>query len=100
MSKWQEFFNEPMSKQYTNRVLDAAQAEMAKTVAQKPSLFARAGMRWSFVAGFVALAAALVINAQHDKRPQGEDFELLAPDSEMLKDADFFSELDTLEAWD
>ncbi len=100
MNKWQEFLNEPMSKPYTSRVMEAAQAEMAKGAVARPSIFARAGIRWSFAAGFVALAAAFFINAQHNARPHGQDIDLMAHEDEMLKDADFFSELDTLEAWD
>jgi len=100
MKTWQDLFDQKMPKDYSDRVLRAAEAEMTKAADEKAKLPKFLSSRWSFVGGFAAAVLALVFLKNQDVRPRGDDMDMLGHDGEMLKDMDFFSELDTLEAWE
>ncbi len=98
MKKWSELFHEPVSPQYSDRVLSAAQLEMTQSLGAAKS--SRSTSRWAFISTLTLAALAAVFVFRRESRPHHDEIELLQHEHEMLTDADLFSDLETLEEWD
>ncbi len=101
MKTWQELLQQPMSKEYKDKVLAAAAREMAPhaegAIAPSKGFWVRP--RFAFLAGLAA-AFAGVLMFRRQTRPRSEDVDFMDHDQDMLKDLDFYDDLETLEQWE
>lgn len=97
MKKWSDLFHEPLSADYADRVLSAAKLEMTQTEGLKTPM---AFSRWAFLSTLTLAALAAFFMVRLQSRPHHEELDLLQHEDEMLTDADFYSDIDTLEEWE
>lgn len=97
MKGWKDLFTEPMSREYRDRILDAARTELAENVPRRNWI--AQGLKIAAL-GTAGIGAMILGTRLVKKDPEAEHLALLDTDPELLENLDWLEDFELLDHMD